>query len=77
MAIGPMPRIASAPPPTPARDVPNAQRAFFQAALNKLEAVAAAPPPSLPAAEPPKSIAAPSDAPKSAYRPGSLLDVRI
>jgi len=72
-----MPRIASVPPPSPARDVPNARQAFFQAALNKLETVAAAPSPSLPAAESPAPVAAPAETPKSAYRPGSLLDIRI
>jgi hypothetical protein len=77
MALDPLPRIASLPSPTPAREVSDAQRAFFQAALNKLETVAAAPPPSLPAAESPASVAAPADTPKSAYRPGSLLDIRI
>ncbi len=78
MALGPISNLgAPAPQPSPARDVSSAQRAFFQAALGQAAPVAAvAAPIAQPAPEPPKP-AAPTEAPKRAYRPGSLLDVRI
>ena len=86
MALGPISSIGAvpAPPLSPSRAVTNAQRAFFEAALGQaapvaITPVAAAEPPMAqraPAAEPPKAEA-PAEAPKAAYRPGSLLDVRI
>ncbi|HEY5411839.1 MAG TPA: hypothetical protein VIJ94_14040 [Caulobacteraceae bacterium] len=82
MALGPLSNIPAAPPaPSPTRNVTGAQRAFFEAALGKLEAAAAYPPPvapTAPVAEAPQpEAAALADAPKAAYRPGSLLDVRV
>ena len=86
MALGPISGIGAVPAPqiSPSRAVTDAQRAFFQAALGQAAPVETAPvaavePPTAqraPAAEPPKAEAA-AEAPKAAYRPGSLLDVRI
>ena len=82
MALGPISSHGATPPSAPARDTSGAQRAFFQAALAKAEPMAAIeaatprPAATPPAAEPAKA-AAPADAPKTGYRPGSLLDVRI
>ena len=86
MALGPISSIAAAPAPplSPSRDVTNVQRAFFEAALGQAPLVAAAPVAAVErptaqrslAAEPPKAESA-AEAPKAAYRPGSLLDVRI
>ena len=84
MALGPISSIPAAPlAPSPARDVTSAQQAFFQAALGKAAPIAAidapeprpAPAPAPQAAKP--ATAAAVDAPKAAYRPGSLLDVTI
>ena len=86
MALGPISSLGAAPAPpiSPSRDVTNAQRAFFQAALGQAAPVAAVAAPVAPRAqapEPPKAEAtraeATAEAPKTAYRPGSLLDVRI
>ena len=82
MALGPVSNLPAAPPaPSPARGVTDAQRAFFQAALSQPAAMAAidSPEPGRPSApEPPKATAAtPADAPRTDYRPGSLLDIRI
>ena len=84
MALGPISSIgaAPAPPVSPSRDVTNAQRAFFQAALDQAAPVAAAPVVAAPTAraapepELPK-VEATAEAPKAAYRPGSLLDIKI
>ena len=85
MALGPISNLGAPPPqPSPARDVTNAQRAFFQAALGQSASVTQAA-----AVEPPRTQAAPVvapepakpaaqvEAPRATYRPGSLLDVRI
>ena len=82
MALGPLLRIPAAlPAPSPARNVTGAQQAFFQAALGKAAPMAAIETPEprpAPAPEPPKAAAAaPADEPKSAYRPGLLLDITI
>ena len=79
MALGPISSIGAPPQPAPARDIATAQRAFFQAALTGAAPVAAveAPTPQpAPAPELPRT-ASPTEAPKVAYRPGSLLDIRI
>jgi hypothetical protein len=82
MALGPISGIgAPAPQPSPARDVTPAQRAFFQAALSQAAPVAAVEAPTVRhaaayAAEP-VTPAAPAETPKAAYRPGSLLDIKI
>ena len=79
MALGPISHPGAPSQPAPARDVTRAQRAFFQAALTAAEPAAAVEAPAAepsPAPEPPKA-AAPAEAPKAAYRPGSLLDIRI
>ncbi len=79
MALGPINNLGAPPQPAPARTISDAQRAFFQAALGKVEAaapVAAAPP--QPAPEPERQApAAPAETPKAVYRPGSLLDIKI
>jgi len=82
MALGPISSIPAAPlAPSSARDVTSAQQAFFQAALGKAAPIAAidAPEPRpAPAPQPAKpATAAAAEAPKAAYRPGSLLDVTI
>jgi len=79
MALGPVSNLGAGAPPSPARDVTNAQRAFFQAALSKVEAAPAIEPPrpQLAAAPQPPAAAAPTEAPKPQYRPGSLLDITI
>ena len=80
MALGPISNLGAPPPPAPSRDVTNAQRAFFQAALAQSSPVAAVAPPTpqpLAAAPLPQKAAAPAEPPKDAYRPGSLLDIRI
>ncbi len=80
MALGPISNLGAPPQPAPSRDVSNAQRAFFQAALAQasplavIEAPTPQPPPAAPASQ---KAAAPAEAPKAAYRPGSLLDIRI
>ncbi len=79
MALGPISSVGAPPQPAPARDVTTAQRAFFQAALTGATPVAAVEAPASLAVstpEPPKT-AAPAEAPKAVYRPGSLLDIRI
>ena len=51
MALGPLSNIpAATPAPSAARNVSDVQRAFFQAALGKLESAAAYPPPAAPSA---------------------------
>ena len=84
MALGPISSIGAAPAPqiSPSRTVTDAQRAFFQAALGQaapvvapVAAVEAPAPLRAQAPEPPKPQA--TEAPKPAYRPGSLLDIRI
>ena len=86
MALGPISSLGAvpAPPVSSPRDVTNAQRAFFQAALGQATPMAAAPAVAeptaraAPAPEPPKVEAtAKAEAPKAAYRPGSLLDIKI
>jgi hypothetical protein len=81
MALGPISSLGAPVQPAPARDVTNAQRAFFQAALGKAEPMAAietATPQLAVAPEPePAKAAAQADAPKTGYRPGSLLDLRV
>ena len=82
MALGPVSNLPAAPPaPSPGRGVTDAQRAFFQAALGQpmpVTAVEAIAPQPLSVPEPPKAAAAtPADAPRTGYRPGSLLDIRI
>jgi len=82
MALSPLPLIPAAPSaPSAARGVTDAQRAFFQAALGQAAPmVAIDAPETRPAPAPtpePAMAAAPADAPKTGYRPGSLLDVRI
>ena len=82
MALGPLSSIPSTlPAPSQARDVTNAQRAFFQAALSQAAPIAAietaTPQPTAPRAPEPAKTAQPADAPKTGYRPGSLLDIRI
>ena len=82
MALGPISAPGVAPQPAPARDVSNAQRAFFQAALAKAEPMAAieaaTPQPAQVQTPPAPAKPAPStESPKTGYRPGSLLDVRI
>lgn len=83
MALGPLSSIPAAPPQAaPARDVTRAQRAFFQAALGQAAGVSAAAPAAAAAPEPVRAPApaqpTPAEtAPKSAYRPGSLLDIKI
>ncbi len=80
MALGPISGIgAPAPQASPARDVTPAQRAFFQAALSPAAPAAAVEPRAAQAAAAPEpSRPAPStEAPKPAYRPGSLLDIKI
>lgn len=81
MAVDRLPQIAPGPSPVqPARNVRQAQAAFFQAALGKVHAPAA-PEPAAPAtATPPVRHATPVQAAtelKSSYRPGSLLDLKI
>jgi len=84
MALSPLPLIPAAPSaPSTARGVTDAQRAFFQAALGQAAPMAAIdapetrPTPALAQTPEPAKAAAPADAPKTGYRPGSLLDVRI
>ena len=82
MALGPVSNhVTPLPAPTPSRDAAGAQRAFFQAALGQAAPVAGVTPVSAqtaPASQPqPPRASAPADAPKPAYRPGSLLDIRI
>ena len=80
MALGPLTSIGAAPSaPSGARDVTSAQRAFFQAALTQVAPVAPrAPMAAVPAPPPePAKPAAAAEAPKSGYRPGSLLDLKI
>lgn len=80
MALGPIANLPIPQPAAPSRDVGAAQRAFFQAALRKVEPVAASPP-AAHAAPAPQTAAPPAtaqaDAPKPPYRPGSLLDITI
>jgi hypothetical protein len=81
MALGPISGIGAQPPqPSPTRDVSGAQRAFFQAALAQATPVGGVTPGAAGPAEAAKlqkPAAAPEEAPKAAYRPGSLLDVKI
>jgi hypothetical protein len=85
MALGPISNLGvPAPQPAQGRDVTNAQRAFFQTALGQATPVAQVAP-----AEPPKAQAtatqsaeparpaAQTETPRTTYRPGSLLDIRI
>ena len=82
MALGP---ISPAPVPPPqsahARDMSSAQRAFFQAALERVQAAAQpAPAATSPAApSPAHSEPKPERAAESTggYRPGKLLDIRV
>jgi hypothetical protein len=80
MALGPISNVPAAlPAPSSARDVTNAQRAFFQAALAEAAPMAAMEAPASqpsPAPEPARTAPA-TDAPKTGYKPGSLLDIRI
>jgi hypothetical protein len=84
MALGPLSNIPAAPPQAaPARDVSRAQRAFFQAALGQTAGVAAPAPAAPSAAAPREPVRAPvqsastEPAPRSSYRPGTLLDIKI
>jgi|WetSurMetagenome_2_1015567.scaffolds.fasta_scaffold276399_2 hypothetical protein len=81
MAVDRLPPIAPAPSQVqPNRNVRQAQAAFFQAALGQAQGVAAAAPA---AAAAPRAVQAPAQptsaepAPRSSYRPGSLLDIKI
>ena len=80
MALGPVSNLPVAPQaPSSARDVTPAQRAFFQAALTEVAPMAAietAAPRPAPPPEPARPAPA-TDAPKTGYKPGSLLDIRI
>jgi hypothetical protein len=80
MALGPISTNSiPTPQPAPARDVSAAQRAFFQAALNRVQAAPEAAPAAAPAAAPtvePAKASEPS-APANAYRPGKLLDIKV
>ena len=77
MALGPINSPAIQPiQPAPPRDIEGLRRAFFQAALNTVEALAA--PPAAAAAEPaPAAQTAAEPEPRKGYRPGSLLDIRV
>ena len=82
MALGPLSSLpAVTPAPSQSRDVTGAQRAFFQAALSQAAPMSAietaTPQPAAPRTPEPAKAAQPSDAPKTGYRPGSLLDIRI
>jgi hypothetical protein len=81
MALGPIANLPIPQPAAPSRDVGAAQRAFFQAAIGKVEPVAATTPAAHAAAAKPGPAAstatAQTDAPKPTYRPGSLLDISI
>ena len=81
MAIDPLTNAAALPvQPAPSRDVVAAQRAFFQAALNKAAGVAeTAPSVAAAVAEPPAPVVkAPAEPnPTQGYRPGRLLDIRV
>jgi hypothetical protein len=81
MALGPIANLPIPQPAAPSRDVGAAQRAFFEAALGKVESVAAPPPAAHAVAAKPEPAAsaatAQADAPKPTYRPGSLLDISI
>ena len=87
MAVDRLPQIAPGPTPVqPSRNVRQAQAAFFQAALGKAQG-AAAPEVAAPVAAPvaatraaPVRDTAPvasAAEPRSTYRPGSLLDIKI
>jgi hypothetical protein len=71
MALGP---ISPSPiQPAPSRDVSAAQRAFFQAALGRVQAAAEpAPTQTAPAVQ----AETPGDTARS-YRPGKLLDIKV
>jgi hypothetical protein len=74
MALGPIPSPTSPVQPAPARDVSAAQRAFFRAALERVQSAAAAPVTQTPAA--PVQAESPAD-PMRNYRPGRLLDIKV
>jgi hypothetical protein len=78
MALGPIPSSTSPAQPAPARDVNAAQRAFFRAALERVQsAAAAAPATASPApAQAVEAREAPPD-PMRNYRPGRLLDIKV
>jgi hypothetical protein len=77
MALGPIsPGSIPTPQTAPTRDVSAAQRAFFQAALDRVQAAPEPVSMPTPAAEPPAKASEPS-APANAYRPGKLLDIKV
>jgi hypothetical protein len=85
MALGPISNVPRPIPQVPDRDVSEARRAFFQAALGQAPAVqppiqavapqSAAPQSVAPRIEAPKAAAEPAPSPR--YRPGSLIDIKV
>jgi hypothetical protein len=77
MALGPIsPTSVPAPHTTPARDVGAAQRAFFQAALDGVQA-AIEPPPAAPSPAQPEPKPEARNEASGGYRPGRLLDIKV
>ncbi len=83
MAIERLPPASTPPAIQPSRDLRNAQKAFFEAALGRAQAASAPPAPvAAPAARPQavRQAAPPAQAavdPKGFRRPGSLLDIKV
>lgn len=81
MAVDRLPPIAPRLPQVqPSPGARAAQKAFFQAALNQVQGVAA--PAATPVAAPPAPVqksesATASTEPRAGYKPGSLLNIRV
>jgi hypothetical protein len=78
MALGPIPSPTSPVQPAPARDVSAAQRAFFRAALERVQSASATAPATSPSTPAPAVQASePPPDPMRNYRPGRLLDIKV